>query len=299
METRSAELIEAFDFSDGKYKRDEVEEAIALKEEITPHLLQVLEDVVKDPVAYANEDHFANIYAAILLAHFQEPAAHLPIIRAFCIPKEEREDLWGDMVTATLPALLYQTCNGSFTTIKELAGNREVYTYVRTAAFEALTYAVAFGTLAREEVVDFALTLFTGNEAEPDSDLWGGIVTMLCDIHPDGAMETIRRAYDEGLVFPGYVGLDEVEKELARDKEEVLAELRLHAERSVPADIHAYCSWFSCFREDGGIPLPMPEPAYTIEPGSPLATKGQKNAKKAPNRNKNKMAKKSRKKNKR
>ena len=81
---------------------------------------------------------------------------------------------------------------------------------------------MALGTLTREEVVDFFLTLFTGSEAEPESDFWSSLVTMLCDIHPEGAMEPIRRAYEEGLVFPGYVGLDEVEKELARDKEEVL-----------------------------------------------------------------------------
>ncbi|NTW39055.1 MAG: hypothetical protein HGA44_04080 [Cellulomonadaceae bacterium] len=47
-------------------------------------------------------------------------------------------------------------------------------------------------------------------------------------------METIRLAYEEGLVYPGYVGLEEVEAELVRDEQEVLAELRVHAKRSVP-----------------------------------------------------------------
>jgi hypothetical protein len=110
-------------------------------------------------------------------------------------------------------------------------------------------------------------------------------------------MEPIRRAYEEGLVFPGYVGLDEVEKELARDKDEVLAELRVHAERSVPADVHDFCSWFSCFREGGAAPPSMPESAYSEQTIADL--KGRKSVKKLPNRNKNKMARKSRKKNKR
>ena len=296
MDTRIAELIEAFDFFDGRYKRDEVDEALTLRTEITPHLLKILEDVARDPVVYVEQDHYANVYAAILLAHFQEPAAHLPIIRAFCIPDEEREQLWGDMVTATLPAMLYRTCNGSFDAIRELARNREAYTYARRAALEALTYAVALGTLTREEVVDFFLTLFTGSEAEPESDFWSSLVTMLCDIHPEGAMEPIRRAYEEGLVFPGYVGLDEVEKELARDKGEVLGELRDHTNRSIPADVHDYCSWFSCFSEGGTAPPPMPESAYFEQASA--KPKGRKSVKKLSNRNKNRMAKKSRKKNK-
>jgi hypothetical protein len=297
MDTRIDELIRAFDIFDGRYKRDEVDEAITLRAEITPRLLLILEDVAENPAVYAAEEHYANVYAAILLAHFQEPAAHLPLIRAFNIPEEEREDLWGDMVTATLPALLYQTCNQSFETVRELACNREISDYVRGAALEALTYAVARGTLTREEVVDFFLTLFTGSEADPESDYWSNIVIMLCDLHPEGAMEPIRRAYEEGLVSPGYVGLDEVEKELARDKEKVLAELRVHTDRSIPADVHDYCSWFSCFREGGTAPPSMPESAYSEQ--TVAKTKGRKSAKKLPNRNKNKMARKSRKKNKR
>jgi len=290
MDIRIEELIRAFDTFDGSYKRAEVEEAITLKDEITPHLIRILEEVVRDPAAYVEEDHYANVYASMLLAYFREPAAHQPLIRAFCVPDEAREDLWGDMVTATLPALLYQTCNGSFEAIKELACNKEVYTYVRGAALEAMTYAAAFGTLTREEVIDFFLSLFTGNEADADSDFWSSITTLICDIHPEGAMETIRRAYAEGLVFSGYVGLEEVEKELTRDKDEVLAELRVHAERSVPADVHDYCSWFSCFREDRDEPLARP---ILAKP------KGKTSVKQPPNRNKNKMAKKSRKKNKR
>ncbi len=297
MDRRITELIRAFDSFDGSYKRDEVAEAITLKEEITPHLLRILADVVQDPAAYIHEDHYANVYAVVLLAHFKEPAAHLPIIRAFCLSRKERLDLWGDMVTATLPALLYQTCNGSFDAIKELACNREAPSTVRGAALESLTYAVAFGVLSREEVIDYFLGLFSGSEDAPDSNFWNNIVTLICDIHPEGAMETIRRAYEEKLVFPGYVGLNEVEQELQRDKEEVLANFRVHVERSVPEDVHDYCSWFSCFREMGHGEEKLLPPADMFPPTTAPA-KGRKAAKKPKTRHKNKIARKSRKKNK-
>jgi hypothetical protein len=67
------QIISAFDRSDGKYKREEMEEALTLREEITPHLIRILEDVAADSHTYADEDHYANVYAAALLAYFQEP----------------------------------------------------------------------------------------------------------------------------------------------------------------------------------------------------------------------------------
>lgn len=288
-----AELIRAFDVFDGVYKRAEMETALTLREEITPHLLKIIETVAQDPVRYLEEGHYANVYAAILLAHFKEPAAHLPIIRAFCIPEEEtREDLWGDMVTATLPALLYQTCAGSFEAIRNLAEDKDVYSYVRGAAHEAMTYGVATGVISREEVIDYFLGLFTGEEADRDSYFWSNLVALICDMHPEGAMETIRRAYEDGLVFPGYVKLEEVEVEMQREKEKVLADLRVHVEGNIPSDVHDYCAWFSCFQDKEQSSLHASEPAFP-------QSLGGKGNKKSQNRSRNKMARKSRKRNKR
>jgi hypothetical protein len=165
-EERIRELIEAFDHFDNRYKRAEVDEAVTLREEITPHLIRILEELADDPRKYADEEHNAHTYAVALLAHFREPAAHLPIIRAFSIGKEENEHIWGDMITETLPALLFQTCNGSLEAIKALVHDRGAYEYARGAAVEALTYAVARGEAKQEEIVEFLSGLFTGEEAD-------------------------------------------------------------------------------------------------------------------------------------
>lgn len=144
-EKRIKELIAAFDVYDGRYKRQEMEEAVALQTEITPYLIRILEDIAADPEEYSLNEHYANMHAVALLAYFQEPAAHLPIINAFLIDEEYLDDLWGDMVTETLPALLFQTCKGSLDDIKRLVLNKDAHEYVRGAAVDALTYAVARG----------------------------------------------------------------------------------------------------------------------------------------------------------
>ena len=110
--SRTNELIAAFDAVPEKYLREEMEEAVSLQEEITPLLLAILDEIVVDPVRYIEEGHTAEIYAVALLAHFRETKAHIPIIRAFSIPDEQRDYIWSDMLTETLPALLCRTAVG-------------------------------------------------------------------------------------------------------------------------------------------------------------------------------------------
>ena len=162
-------LLFAFDQLGDSYLREEVEEALKHRDELVPHLITIIETVADNPLLYSLEQRNAHIYAAALLSHFGEPAAHRPFIRAFCIPEEQLIDIWGDMTTETLPTLLYRTSDGSMEAIKELVTNREADQYVRCAAMEALSYFVVFQPFHRDEVVRFLQGLFTGDEAARDS----------------------------------------------------------------------------------------------------------------------------------
>jgi hypothetical protein len=279
-------LVEAFDACDSRYKRQEMEEAAALQTGITPYLIQILEDLATDPEAYSLDGNYANVYAVALLAHFQEPAAHQPIIKAFLIDKKNLDELWGDMVTETLPALLFQTCNGSLDEIKRLILNKDAHEYVRGAAVGALTYAVARGVAERQETVDFLAALFTGSEAEEDSYFWSNIAASIADLHPEGAMDNVRDAFARGLIHPDYVGLGEIEADCKKPKETLLEELRRKADYGIPRDIHGYLSWFSCFHDE-----------RDFRPVEPFNNTKVQKKKKTVSRVKRKMAKQSRKKN--
>lgn len=237
---------------------------------------------------YVREEHYAHVYAVALLAHFQEQSALPPIIRAFYLPDELMDFLWEDMVTETLPALLVQTGNGQLDTIKDLILDKNAPEYVRGAAVDSLTYAVAKDIAERDEVITFLAGLFTGSEAEDDSDFWNSVACAISDLHPEGAMPVLRQAVAEGLVTPDYVGLEDFERNLTRDQEEVLAELRFMVEHRVPQDVHDYLSWLADFQEHP--PL--------LPPHVNFANKAQQKKKKT-NRAKAKLAKKARKKNRR
>jgi len=276
-------LLESFDYCDGRYKRREVELAVTLREQIVPRLISVLEDVAADPAPYADGERDLHLYAAALLSYFQEPEAHLPIIAAFTISDEYLEDVWGDLTTNSLPTFLFQTCNGSFAAIKELALNTSADDYVRCSAAEALTYAVARGAVESEEVERFLASLLRVEIAGERGPLWDIVISALAGIYAEGALDVIKKAFAEGHAWAGFASLEDIEAEFSRDKEEVLERLRERVDRYIPTDVHDYLSWIDDKEE-----LPS-----SIGANTPKAEKKKKQA----TRTKSKQAKKSKRKN--
>lgn len=250
-------LLAKFDELGDTYLREEVEQALQLQEEITPSLLQVIRDVADNPLVYCLEMRNAHIYAALLLSEFGEPAAHALFIRAFSIAEEPLVDLWGDMTTETLPTLLYRTCGGSLDSIKGLILNREIDQYVRCGAMEALSYVVSSDPSRRDEVVEFFQGLFTGEEAAKDSYFWGNLAATLCDIHPGESLELIREAFASGIIPEGFIVLEQVEEANERTMEETMELLKRWVSARMPADAHAYISWFAEFQQDDKIGQPV------------------------------------------
>lgn len=243
-------LLAKFDAISDTYLREEVEQALEMREELTPHLLKILKEVGENPLVCTLEMRNAHVYAALLLSHYGEPAAHELFLRAFVIPEELLVDLWGDMTTETLSTLLYRTCNGNLEGIKNMIANREVDQYVRCAAMEALSYAVAFDPSRRGEVVEFFQGLFTGEEADKESHFWGNMAATLCDLHPGDSMDLIRKGFDDKLISAGFISLNNVEDANARSMEEAMESLRKWVNARMPADIHAYISWFAEFNQE-------------------------------------------------
>ena len=86
----SIEILNALKTYDGIYKKKQVDAAIELKEEITPSLIEILENVLSNNQTEYMEDndYFGHIYAIFLLAHFKENKAHKIIIDLCSLPSE-------------------------------------------------------------------------------------------------------------------------------------------------------------------------------------------------------------------
>jgi hypothetical protein len=294
-EDKIQEILAAFEPNDGIYKRQAVEEAIALKEEITPHLISILEDVLARPAWYIEQEPMSHIYAFILLGYFKEAQAHRLIVDLFSLPEKLIDPLYDDLITEDLGVMLFRTCHGQVDELKRLILNKEAYQYCRGAALDSLTYAVAEEMVSREETLAFLGSLFTGAEDDdPDSEFWSFVAYAILSLYPEELMPTIKQAFEDELIDPFYVGLEEFTQALQAGETRTLQNLQEEVRRRSPEDLHKYMSWWAMFEAEKGIPPGWG--AFPSSPPSPVKTTQKAAAKK---KKKRKMAKASKKKNRR
>lgn len=292
MDQRITEILEGIKIFDGEYKRDLIDQAVELKTEITPHLITILETVRDNPGSYLENDaYFDHNYALMLLAQFKEPKAHDVIVDLAGLPNDIPYQLFGDTITEDLPMILVRTCDGSLERVRELILNREADDFCRLSASQALVYAVVERYEQRENVLAFLCGLFTGTETSIDSDFWGLLGMHVQDLYPEEYMETIKNAYEIGLISPGMVGYDSFNKTLKAGKEEALATLDKNYQSHAMDDIHKSMSWWACFDQDESDLADTALPSHALNQTKSL--KKQKKKKKK----KRKMAKKSKRKN--
>ena len=301
--TTITEILDSFKNFDGNYKREQVDAAIELKKEITPHLIEILKNVLADPDSYIeNEELYDHIYSIMLLGYFRESRAHDVIIDLFCLPDELPHEIFGDLATSDLPVLLLQTCGGSIERIKSMALNRDVDVYCRISALQAMAYAVVENIVSREEVVKFFGTLFTGKEADPDSDFWGLLANLVCSLYPEELMSIIEKAYDDDLIASEMISYENFESVLEDGKEWCLERLRSDLERHSLGDMHDGMSWWACFDEEPQF-YSAQEPddliSYAQTTHSDTSNQKLKKKKEKAKKKKRKQAKASRKKNRR
>jgi len=171
MDEQIAEILDGLKINVGKYEREFIDQAVTLKDEITPYLIQILESARTNPDQFIESfDRFDHNYALMLLGHFREPKAHEVIVELFSLPGETPYDLFGDIVTEDLPTLLVNTCGNSIDLIKSLLMNQNASPYCRVSAANALTYAVVDGIAPRKEILQLLGELLTGDKVEPESD---------------------------------------------------------------------------------------------------------------------------------
>lgn len=231
------ELLADLDFWTGRTKIELVDEAIERWGTIVPHLLSHLETVIADPEGYLDEDHDLLPYALLLLTHFREERAHPLMLSLFSLSGEILHDLLGDIKTTALPVFLLRTSGGSLGGIKALVCDRNADQFVRWAAMEALCLAVVAGMADREETIDFLAGLLTGDEAAPGSYFWAGVANSLCDLYPDQVMDKVRHAYADGLIIPRTITLEDFDRTLDGGLEDSLNHVRRELSWRVPEDI--------------------------------------------------------------
>ena len=284
IEDQIKEIMHALDFYDRKYEREAVDKAVALREEITPVLIDHLKTLSTDYGQYEADDHYAHVYAFILLGHFRETRAHDVIMDIISLPEHVVDNFFGDMITEDFHWIMYATSGGRLDRIKQLVLDRNAYEYCRGAGMQAIVNAVADGLLDRAAALEFFSSLFDRDQAEPGSHFWNEAASSICDLFPSELMPVIEKAYESGLIWPGYISYEEFMRTLAAGKEMTLEQAKAKLDEDLSRDIHSRLSWWACFNENR---------SHAVASSSASQVKRTENKKKS----KRKMAKKSRKRN--
>jgi hypothetical protein len=251
-----ARILSALERYEGTYPREALNAALAHRKEITPHLIAILEQVRDDPQRYIDDpDYTAYMYALELLVYLQERRTHQVIIDLFSLPNDLPHALFGDLVTEGLPLVLLATCGGSVDRIVALLRDYDADEYGRSAAARALTHAVAEGVVPREDVIALFGALFTGTEADPDTEFWSWVASAAYDLYPQELMDVIEDAYERGLISEDIIDLDFFERGLATgSKAAAYEKLRQDRKRYMPRDIHERMSLWTMYDEEDAEP---------------------------------------------
>ena len=244
------EIISSLEVYDGRYKREAMDAAVEQRDEIIPHLLTILENVLAEPGRYAEDGSYqGHLHAAVLLAHFRESRAHKVLVDLCSLPDDMPYQIFGDMLNENFCGILCATCGGSLELIKALVTNKEADAYSRAAGMTAMVYSVMDGVASREEVLSFLGSLFTGYEAELGSDFWSFLVGDICDLYPMGLEDVLEDAYERGLVHSLFVTLSWVKEVLEEGLEPTLERTRKKMRYQMPEGVHDYLSWWAAFRQ--------------------------------------------------
>jgi hypothetical protein len=206
------ELFEQLDHHQRSFPHDLVAEAITRQDEITLPLLEILEDVDRNPDQWAaDQERMIHVFAMYLLALFRETRAYPLLVRIFSRPGEYPFDLVGDVVTQSLGDILASVSGGETGGIVALIENEQAHEYVRSGAMGAMVSLVLTGQRTRDEVMGYFLELFHKLERTPGAQ-WDGLANSCADLWPHEALDELNRAYEDGLVDTLSIAWEDIER---------------------------------------------------------------------------------------
>ena len=231
--------------------REAIEQAILQQEAITPALLTIIENVVKDPQSIDGTPAFT--YALYLLAEFREKRAYPLIVKYFgeLGLEDEALDPTGDIVTEDLKSILASVCNGDFGLIKQLIEDQKVNIFVRSAALSSLVILYNNNQLSRKDLVNYIEKHIDRCLEEQDDPCFVAcLVSISCAIHPEELYEKFITCFDRNLIDKQMINESDLDRWMQMDKEKVIVELKENRKWQFINDVISEIEWWACFHPE-------------------------------------------------
>ncbi len=241
-------LIGRLEDYDGIYRKAEIEEAISRKDEITPHLIEILKILLKNPLYYVNSDYFGHFHALFLLSFFEETKAHRLIVDLMSLPDDLPYSLFDDPILEYGASALIKTSGGDLTLIKELALNKDADEYSRSSAISAINYGVIVGYISRNDALQFFKEFLENRKSETKCLPYHTAIDEMLNLCPDGFFDLIDTCCREGYYEERY-STDYFMEAVEKGVDTCLEDLKRTVEYFSINDLHEVMSWWACFQD--------------------------------------------------
>jgi hypothetical protein len=244
------EIVTGLERFHGFFPRQELTEALARREEVTPHLIGIVERCTAELRSGPGEgnDGLWPVPALMLLAQFREERALPALLDLLSLKENLLDAALSDFITEDLPAVL-ASLSGSRTDHLEAAVlDTALYEYVRSGALHAMANMVCVGTLERDRFVAFCAGLFRGGLEREQSSVWGLLLNACCDLQVVELQDEVRQAMRENLVPEFWMNEEDVDEAFALSGEEARARLKGTGHGLIDNAIASLAGW-ACFHE--------------------------------------------------
>jgi hypothetical protein len=259
-DTLSPSVWETLHAALAKFSKPFPAEALALadahREEIAPHLVAELESLASDPSRMADDsDYMLLDYAAHLLAWWRDPRGLAPLLSLARIPDRDLHDeVFGDYLNNALGRCLASMARSHLQPLMELAEDTQADPYARGAALEAMKACVIEGDAPRDRVLAYVRDLAPRAVAESRADnddpaFLNFVVDLAADLGDSDMLPAIQGWFDEGVLDPFLVDMEDIEHAATQPLAQHLQELRERGKGYI-RDPETEMAWWHCFQED-------------------------------------------------
>jgi len=150
-------ILEELKYSHYYFPKTALDEAITKKDEITPHLLKIIEDATLNLDEYIIDDKKSKygrldvISAMFLLAIFREKRAY-ELILNFLLKLEGdiAYDLLGDFITEKLANVIASVYDGDYKKIYLILKNNEIEEFTQVAIIDSLVISYDYNEIGKD-----------------------------------------------------------------------------------------------------------------------------------------------------
>jgi len=215
MTSNPSELLDRLDYTPtDSFPKGAIQEIIARKEEMIPHLLGVLESAHADPSGFSDGPKVMHCtYAAFLLAQFRETRAYRPLLALLNLEENIPSDLFGDSIAEDMHNIIASVYDGDDEPLRKLIENTSANEFSRACAglkaYPTLAYA---GILTMESVEDYFRELFEGRLERNFDHVWNSLCSLCGDLGFASLLPHVRKAFKEELCDMFFDNLADIER---------------------------------------------------------------------------------------